>query len=633
MCEPSQGTPGQNEQALPTSSASPLSADHLQGWWHLTQALSRAQTPQHVTDVVVQEGISAMGAHAGSVMLLSHDQTALNITAFSGYSLEQINPWRVLPLDRDIPATQAFKQRQALFIETKKQALLDYPLIQGALEGFSGSIVALPLMVQDQLLGVLSLSFNVQRLFSSVERLYLLSLASQCAQALQRTTSLQEAQILNDRLSFLAEASEILSSSLDLAVTLDSIAELAVPRLADWCAIYLPTPDGLLDPVTVVHQDSAMVDLLRQFISRNPVQIASDNGTARVFVTGVPELVPVVTDEMYDAIPQSEDWKAEVRRLQLRSVITVPMRSRGRVVGVLGMARTSLERVYGPADLTFALEVAGRSGAAVENASLYGQAQQELLMRTQAQQELDAALLLLEERVKERTHELEQVNGELEAFAYSASHDLRTPIRHITSFAQLLNRHLQASDPRASRLLEQIQQAATRLTATVDGILSLSRSSRLSLQPEAVDLNVVARDVVRGLYATHPDRAIDWQLSPLPVVQGDAALLQLALQNLLDNAVKYTRLQPEAVIQVSAQQRTDEDIITVRDNGVGFDAEYGHKLFEAFQRLHHPADFEGTGIGLANVRRIVGRHGGRVWAESLPGQGACFSLSLPRASE
>ncbi|UQN09614.1 ATP-binding protein [Deinococcus sp. QL22] len=630
MLESSKGLPGQNETALPT--ASPLSADHLQGWWQLTQALSAAQTPQHVTDVVVREGISAMGAQAGSVMLLGHDGTALNIAACSGYCLEQIDPWRVLSLNKTTPATQAFRQRQALFIETKEQALLDYPLIEGALQRFSGSIVALPLAVQEQVLGVLSLSFHTQRLFSAADRLYLLSLASQCAQALQRTTALQEAQILNDRLSFLAEASEILSSSLDMAVTLDSIAELAVPRLADWCVINLPTPDGLLAPVAVVHQDPTMVELLRQFIARNPVQITSENGSGRVFLTGVPELIPVVTDEMYDAIAQSEDWKADVRRLQLRSVITVPMRSRGRVVGVLGMARTSLDRVYGPADLAFALEVAARSGAAVENASLYGQAQQELQMRTQAQQELDAALLLLEERVKERTHELEQVNGELEAFAYSASHDLRTPIRHITSFAQLLNRHLQATDPRASLLLQQIQQAATRLTATVDGILSLSKSSRLPLQPKPVDLNALVRDVVRGLYATSPHRAIDWQLSSLPVVQGDPALLQLALQNLLDNAVKYTQLQPEAIIQVDAQEQADEHIITVQDNGVGFDADYAHKLFEAFQRLHHPADFEGTGIGLANVRRIVGRHGGRVWAESGPGQGARFSFSLPKAT-
>ncbi|THF68326.1 GAF domain-containing protein [Deinococcus sp. Arct2-2] len=630
MFEPFQGAPGQSEQAVPAGSASSLSTTHLQGWWHLTQALSTAQTPQHVTDAVVQEGIGAMGAQAGSVMLLGQDGTALNIAAFSGYTLAQVEPWRVLSLDRTTPATQAIKQSQALFIETKQQALLDYPLLQDALQQFSGSIVVLPLVVQDQRLGVLSLSFDAQRLFSEVDRLYLLSLASQCAQALQRTTALQEAHILNDRLAFLAEASEILSGSLDMTVTLNTIAQLAVPRLADWCVISLPTPDGLLVPVTVVHQDPAMVDLLRQFIARNPVEITAENGSGRVFLTNVPELVPVVTDEMYDVIPQPEDWKAEVRRLQLRSVITVPMRSRGRVVGVLGMARTSLDRVYGPADLTFALEVAARSGAAVENASLYGQAQQEVLMRTQAQQELDAALLLLEERVKERTHELEQVNGELEAFAYSASHDLRTPIRHITSFAQLLNRHLQVSDPRASRLLDQIQQAATRLTATVDGILSLSKSSRLPLQVEAVDLNAVVRDVVRGLAAFHPDRVIDWQLAPLPVVQGDAALLQLALQNLLDNAVKYTQFQPEALIQVAAQEEDGEYLVTVRDNGVGFEAEYAHKLFEAFQRLHHPAEFEGTGIGLANVRRIVGRHGGRVWAESEPGQGACFSLSLPK---
>ncbi len=409
MFEPSQGVSGYREEDRPLSDA------HLQGWWQLTQALSTAQTPHQVTDVVVQEGVSAMGAQAGSILLLSPDHTALNITAFAGYTEEQVDPWRVLPLDQATPSTQAFQQRQALFIETKQQILSDYPLLQRAQQHFSGSIVALPLAVQEQRLGVLSLRFDRERLFSTTDRLYLLSLASQCAQALQRTTALQEAQLLNDRLSFLAQASEILSSSLDLAVTLDSIAELAVPRLADWCVISLPTPDGLLVPATMVHQDPAMVELLRQFIARNPIEITSVNGSGRVLLTGEPELVPVVTDEMYDASPQSEEWKAEVRRLQLRSVITVPMRSRGGAVGVLSLVRTSLDRAYGPADVTFALEVAARSGAAVENASLYGQAQQELLMRTQTQQDLDASLLLLEDRVRERTHELGQAEREASA--------------------------------------------------------------------------------------------------------------------------------------------------------------------------------------------------------------------------
>ncbi|MDB5046854.1 MAG: hypothetical protein JWQ08_2904, partial [Deinococcus sp.] len=521
--------------------------------------------------------------------------------------------------------------RQALFIETRQQALLDYPSIASRLHNLTGSIVVLPLLVQDQILGVLALSFELPRAFTPVQRLFWLSLASPCAQALQRTTALEEAQVLNDRLSFLAEASEILSSSLEMAVTLESIAQLAVPRLADWCAIYLPTSDGLLDPAIVVHQDPTMVDLLRQFIARNPVYIAAASGPGRVFSSGLPDLLPAVTDEMYDSLPESEDWKMEVRRLQLRSVITVPMRSRGQVVGVLGMARSSLERIYGPADTAFALEVAARAGDAVENARLYGQAQQELLMRTQAQQELDAAMFLLEQRVTERTHELEQVNGELEAFAYSASHDLRTPIRHITSFAQLLNRHLQDADPRAARLLDQIQQAAERLTATVDGILNLSKSSRLPLEPHPVDLYALVSKTIRDLSAVHAGRVIHWHLSPLPVVQGDAALLQLVMHNLLDNAVKYTRLQPQATVQIWAHEQDDEYVITVQDNGVGFDPDYAHKLFEAFQRLHPPGEFEGTGIGLANVKRILMRHGGRVWAESKVGQGAAFSLSLPKA--
>ncbi|AWN22503.1 hypothetical protein DKM44_04005 [Deinococcus irradiatisoli] len=617
-----------NEQVSP-SELGAAAEHHIRAWWRVTQALEAARSPHEVTQAVVDQGIEALGASAGSVMLVSAGGEALNVVGFSGYRPEELAPWRTLPLHLHTPSTAAFKSRTALFVENQRQAVAEYPALAEVLQHFSGSLVALPLMVREQTLGVLLLTFTVQRSFSPADRMFLLSLSSQCAQALQRSQALHDAQRLNDQLSFLAQASEILSRSLELTETLGSIARLTVPRLTDWCAIYLPSADNLLVPVTVVHQDPQMVAFLQAFIERNPVQIDEDNGTGRVFLTGVPELVPTITDEMYDVLPQPQEWKDDVRRLQLRSVITVPMQAGGRSVGVLGMARTRLEQAYTESDLAFALEVARRAGSAVENAQLYGQAQQEVAERARAQAALDAANSHLEERVLERTRELEEVNADLEAFAYSASHDLRTPMRHIISFSELLSRRLGPDDERSHTMLAQIQQAAGRMNATIDGLLDLSRGSRLQMNKAQVNLDALLQETVQSLIFVTAGRDIEWRFAPLPTVEGDRALLRLVLQNLLDNALKYTRRQARPVIEVSSRRQGDEQIVTVKDNGVGFDPQYAHKLFGAFQRLHHPGDFEGTGIGLANVRRIVSRHGGRVWAESGPDAGASFSFSLP----
>ena len=631
--EPFSSTPAGNEGQR-------RSQAHVQGWWRVTSALSEAESPQDVTRAVVHEGIQAMGADAGSVALPTPDGSALEIVAFSGYQASALEAWRTLPLDRHTPSTEVFQKRQPLFLETREQALLEYPALSSALSQFRGSLAVLPLVVRQEILGVLLLSFTQQRNFDAVDRTYLRSLAGQCAQALQRSTALQEAKRQGDQLAFLAEASEVLSRSLELNATLDTIARLTVPRLTDWCVIYLPDGERLL-PVTVVHQDAGMVDFLRRFIERNPLYLSNQTGAGRVYSTGIPEVVPVITDEMYDAIEQTPEWKEDVRRLNLRSVISVPMYGRGRVVGVLGMARTSLERRYRQEDVTFALEVARRAGYAVENAHLYGQAQQEIAERKRAQQALDSANVLLEERVRERTRELEEVNGELEAFSYSASHDLRTPMRHIISFSEMLARRMNApdasitaaagtgQDDRSRMLLGQIQQAAARMNATLDGLLKLSRTSRVPLERTAVDLNLLVGEAIRDLAPDVQDRQIEWQIGPLPEVQGDQALLQLVIQNLLDNAVKYSQPRKHTVVSVFASEQHGAHHITVRDNGVGFDPRYAHKLFVAFQRLHHPGEFDGTGIGLANVRRIVSRHDGQIWAESVLGQGASFTFTLP----
>ncbi|MFC4638351.1 ATP-binding protein [Deinococcus hohokamensis] len=251
--------------------------------------------------------------------------------------------------------------------------------------------------------------------------------------------------------------------------------------------------------------------------------------------------------------------------------------------------------------------------------------------RRQMEEELRALNTSLEARVQERTAQLEDVNGELEAYAYSISHDLRTPLRHIASFADLLSRHTQgALSPSSARHLQLIQDGARRMEHLIDGLLDFARTGRHDLSPQTVALGTLVREVIRDLDNAPGSREVQWQVRELPTVQADVMALRQILTNLLSNAVKYSQGQDEPHIEIWSECSDHEDVVHVRDNGVGFNMAYSHKLFGVFQRLHAAEAFEGYGVGLANVRRMVMRHGGRVWAQGQEGQGATFSFSLPR---
>lgn len=240
----------------------------------------------------------------------------------------------------------------------------------------------------------------------------------------------------------------------------------------------------------------------------------------------------------------------------------------------------------------------------------------------------------LNEHLRHHAEQVEAANKELEAFSYSVSHDLRAPLRHIDGFSDLLGRHAGASlDEKGRRYLETISGSAKSMGRLIDDLLDFSRIGRSEFRASAVDLSRLAEDVRRGMESDAGNRSVTWCIAPLPVVQGDPAMLRLVFTNLFSNALKYTGTRDAARIEVEAQASAGEDVIFVKDNGVGFDMAYAHKLFGVFQRLHGDGEFEGTGIGLANVRRIIHRHGGRTWAEGAPDAGATFYVSIPRAAD
>lgn len=236
----------------------------------------------------------------------------------------------------------------------------------------------------------------------------------------------------------------------------------------------------------------------------------------------------------------------------------------------------------------------------------------------------------IEEQARE-TARLEAAQKELEAFSYSVAHDLRAPLRHIDGFIQMLGAHTRGKlDDRGRDLMEKIARAAKKLGALIDELLEFSKTARIEMRREPVDLGRIVDEVIAEFSEGLKDRAVEWRVASLPKAVCDATMIRLVFANLIGNALKFSRDRSPAVIEIDARDdKTDGLVVRVRDNGVGFDMRFSDKLFGVFQRLHRMEEFEGTGIGLAHVRRIVAKHGGQTCAEGEVGKGAAFYFTLP----
>jgi predicted ATPase/signal transduction histidine kinase len=302
-------------------------------------------------------------------------------------------------------------------------------------------------------------------------------------------------------------------------------------------------------------------------------------------------------------------------------ILCLPILFQDTLVGVLYLEHRHVAQRFTPSRRAVLEQLALQAATSLQNAQLYGR--------------LEEYSHTLEEKVAERTEDLRVTVEDLQAFSATLSHDLQAPLRHLSGFADLLEKRCSTVlDRTAHRYLSVMRRSAQRMDQLIAKLLEFSRTSRAGMQVIPVDLNELAREVIEELRMDWGSRQLEWRIGAIPAVAGDRALLRSVITNLISNAIKYTRPRSLAVIELGQVQAPDSgnSAVTwyVRDNGVGFDPAYADKLFKDFQRLHDRNEFEGTGIGLVSVRRIVERHGGSAWAEGTPGQGATFYVMLPR---
>jgi PAS domain S-box-containing protein len=389
---------GAVDQELETSASADTALLRARRLQLLTEALAGALTPQQVLDAVITAGlgIDAAGATRGLIALLDERGEALEIAAWHGYLEETMRLWERFPLVDDLPLSRAVLRREGVYLRSQAERDRAFPTLKGRSEQ-GHALVCLPLVVDDRALGGLALSFAEDQEFDDERREFKAALARQVAQALERTRLFTAERSLRERLSFLAEAGELLSSSLDYEQTLARLAEIVVPRLADWCAVDMLSDDGSrIDRLAVAHPNSELVAFARDYGNRYPPPLDAPYGVPKTLRTQEPELLSEIDDALLVAASEGDpDRLRMLRELDLRSAIIVPLVARGRSLGALSLVRSAPGRAYGAADLELGIELARRAAIVVDHTRLFRETQR-LADAARALEHVAEAVVLLD---------------------------------------------------------------------------------------------------------------------------------------------------------------------------------------------------------------------------------------------
>ena len=436
-------------------------------------------------------------------------------------------------------------------------------------------------------------------------------------------------------LNFLTQAGKLLVASFDYKEILVQVAERAVPLVADWCRVDLLREDGTLETLAIRHVDPEKVAWAYQLSELTPFDPDAPSGVAAVIRNRESEFFSDIPDSLLVAAAKDEQELSLIRSIGLSSAITVPLVVRNQGKGAITFVTTETKRHYTKTDLAMAEELASRVSLVMENALIYQELQDFNANLERTVVERTAALTETTETLRQLNAELQRSNQELQDFAYVASHDLQEPLRKIQAFGNLLEEEYSSVLGEGKMYIERMRNAASRMQVLINDLLVFSRVTSKALPFSEVNLTITAQEVVSDLEARLQATRGRVEIDELPTIEADPLQMRQLLQNLIGNALKFHRPDCPPIIHISGEVRVDpataieQCLLSVTDNGIGFDEKYLDRIFIVFQRLHGRGEYEGTGIGLAVVRKIVERHGGTITAHSTVGEGTTFEVTLP----
>jgi signal transduction histidine kinase len=568
----------------------------------ITAALSRAVTREEVARTLVERAVTTLGADEGALWTVAPGEGEARLVFESGFAPDRAASLGRLSLDDPSPLCDALRGGEPVFARSRREAEARWPASVAAARG-ERAFAVLPLEAEGRVAGVACFVFRAARRFDYEEQVFLVVLARLAAQALRRAQAYEaeraaraEAEAERQRATFLAEASALLASSLEWEATLASVARLAVPTFADWCAVEAAEAIAAgAPPLVVAHVDPAEVQRALAWRRRWPPDAAEPAGPAAVIRTGRSELYPVITAAMLEATVRDPEHLRAARELGLSSAMIVPLSARGRTLGALSFVSAGSRRRYGPADLATAEELGRRAGIAVDNARLFHEAQRAVRAR-------DEVLAVV-------------------------SHDLKNPLESVLLSASLLRR---APEPdQVRRYADAIHRAAGRMDRLIRELLDLSRIDAgcftVELRPERLELLV--EEALALLAPVAQERGVELSASGAPLsdpIPCDRERILQVLSNLVGNALGFSPRGGRVAVALALDERAAR--VEVRDDGPGIAAEDLPHVFDRFWKSHS----RGTGLGLAIVKGIVEAHGGAVQVESRLGAGSTFAFWLPR---